>query len=73
MGMVATLINGPKQFVQIFNPPWTEDSRRNLKKIGSGVSEKLFKDVGGRTTDGRTDNGRRVITIAHPEPFAQVS
>ena len=52
MGMVATLINGP--FVQIFNPPWTEGSWRNLKKIGSGVSEKLFKDVGGRTTDGRT-------------------
>ena len=22
---------------------------------------------------GRTDNGRQVITIAHPEPFAQVS
>ena len=24
-------------------------------------------------TDGQTDNGRREITIAHPEPLAQVS
>ena len=28
----------------------------------------------GRTTDGRTaDDGQQVITIAHPEPSAQVS
>ena len=66
MGMAAILINGP--FVKIFNPPLTEGSSRNLKKIGLGVSEKLFKCVDGRTTD-----GRRVITIAHPEPSAQVS
>ena len=25
------------------------------------------------TDDGRTDDGRQVITIAHPEPLAQVS
>ena len=64
MGMVATLINGPRPFVQIFNPPLTEGAKRNLKKIGPGVSEKLFKCVDGRTTDGRKD---RVITIAHPD------
>ena len=65
--MAAILSNRP--FVQIFNPPLTEASRRNLKKIGQGVSkEKLFKGV-----DGRTDYGRRVIPIAHPEPSAQVS
>ena len=45
MGMVAILI---------FNPPLTEGSRRNLKKIGLGVSEeKLIKGVDGWQTDGR--------------------
>ena len=39
------------------------------KKNDPGVSEeKSFKDV-----DARTDDGRRVITIAHPEPSAQMS
>ena len=62
MVMVAILINGPWPFVQIFNPL--------LKKIGPGASEKMFKGV----DDGRTeDDGRQVITIAHPEPSAQVS
>ena len=52
MGMATILINGLRPFVQIFNPPLTEDSRRNLKKIGLGVSEEnLFKGVDGRTTD----------------------
>ena len=70
MGMAAILINGPRLFVQIFNPPLTEGSRRKLKKIGPWISEeKLFKGV----DDGRTDNGRRVITIAQPERSAQVS
>ena len=40
-----------------------------MKKIGPGVlEEKSFKGV-----YGRTDDGRQVITIAHPEPLAQVS
>ena len=70
MGMVAILINGPRLFVQIFNPPLTKGSRRNLKKIGPGISEK-FKGVDGRRTDRRqTDD---VITIALPEPSAQLS
>ena len=44
----------------------------NLKKIGPGVSEKKsFKCVDGRTTEERTDDGRKVITIAYPEPSAQ--
>ena len=42
-----------------------------MSKIGSAVSEeKSFENVNGRTdrcTDGRTDDGRKVITIAHPE------
>ena len=60
MGMAAILINGPRPFVQIFNPQFTEGSRRNLKKIGPGVSEeKLFNGVDGWTTD----DGQRVITI----------
>ena len=38
-----------------------------MSKIGSAVSEeKSFENVNGRT-DGRTDDGRKVITIAHPE------
>ena len=49
MGMAAILINGPRPFVQIFNPSSTEVSRKKMKKIGSVVSEeKLFKDVDGR-------------------------
>ena len=36
-------------------------------KFGSAVSEeKSFENVNGRT-HGRTDDGRKVITIAHPE------
>ena len=42
-----------------------------MSKIGSGASEeKSFENVNGRThgrMDGRTDDGRKVITIAHPE------
>ena len=38
-----------------------------MSKIGSAVSEeKSFENVNGRT-DGQTDDGRKVITIAHPE------
>ena len=39
MGMVAILINEPWPFEQIFNPPLTQGSTWNLKKIGPGVSE----------------------------------
>ena len=50
MGMVAIVINGPWPFVQIFNPPLTEGTKRNLKKIGQAVSEeKLFKGMDERT------------------------
>ena len=48
--MVAILIIRPRPFVQIFNPLLIEGSRRNLKKIGQGVSEKLFKGVDGQQT-----------------------
>ena len=49
-GMAAILINGPRPFVQIFNPPLTKGTRRNLKNIGPGISEeKLFKGVEGQT------------------------
>ena len=51
MGMKAILTDGSRPFVQIFHPPLSESSWRNLKKIGPGVSkEKLFKGVDGRTT-----------------------
>ena len=42
-----------------------------LSKIGSAASEeKLFENVNGRMhgrKDGWTDDGRKVIIIAHPE------
>ena len=39
----------------------------NLSKIGSAASEeKSFENVNGRM-DARTNDGRKVITIAHPE------
>ena len=64
MGMTAILINEPWPFVKIFNPPFTEGSIWSLKKIDPGVSEKSFKGVDGQTED----DGRQVITIAHPGP-----
>ena len=70
MGKVAILLNGPWPIEQIFSPSLTEGSLWNLKKIGPGVSEeKSFKGVYGRWTD----DGRQVITRAHPEPSAQAS
>ena len=69
MGMVAILINRPKPFVWIFNPPQTEGSMWSLKKTDQGVSEeKYFKGV-----DRLMDDGWGVITIAHSGPMAQVS
>ena len=45
-----------------------------LKKLGPGVSEeKSFKGVDGRTDGQRTDDGRQLITVTHPETSAQVS
>ena len=66
MGMAAILINGPWPFVHIFNPSLTEGSTWSLKNIGPGASEKkLFKGV-----NRWKDDGRQMITIAHPEPLA---
>ena len=39
MGMATILLNGPRPFVQIFNPPLTEGSTGSLKKTGPGVSD----------------------------------
>ena len=39
-----------------------------FEENGRGVSEKVIQSCGRKTVD-----GRRVITIAHPEPSAQVS
>ena len=46
----------------------TEGSAWSLKKIGSGFLEKTFKGA-----DERTDDGLQMITLAYPEPLAQVS
>ena len=48
-GTEASLINGPWPFVQSFNPPQTEGSTWNLKKICWGVSEESFKGENGQT------------------------
>ena len=68
MGMAAILIYGRQPFIHIFNPPLTQGSTKSLKKFGPGVSEeKSF-----RVVNGRMDDGRRVITIAHPEPLVHL-
>ena len=47
----------------IFRSPNLKRFQMNLSKIGSAASEeKSFENV-----NGRTDDGRKVITIAHPE------
>ena len=52
--MATILINEPWPFEQIFNPPLTESSTWNLKKISQGVlEENLFKYVNGRTMNGK--------------------
>ena len=57
-----------------FQSPFNRRLHTKFEEIWPRVSEeKSFKGVDGRT-NGQTDDGRwRVITIAHPEPLAQVS
>ena len=57
--------------VKVFNPPLTEGSTLSLKKIGPGFRGEVVQRCG--QTDGQTDDGWQVITIAHPEPSAQMS
>ena len=67
---MGILINGPWPFVQIFNPPLTQDSTWSLKKFGPGVTEeKSFKGV----DRGMDNDGQQVITIALIPSLAQVS
>ena len=76
MGMAVTLLNGPRLFVQSFDhpfPPLTpppptpttpyhKAPHMKFEEIWSrGTEEKSFKGV----------DGRRLITMAHPEPSAQ--
>ena len=69
MGMVAILIYEPYPFVHIFNPPLTR-LHMKLKEILGLTGEVVQMCV---RTDGRKDDGRGVIIIAHPEPSDQVS
>ena len=56
-----------------FQSPFNTRLHVKFEEMWPGVSEdKSFKGVN-RQTDGQTDDGRRVITTAHPEPLAQVS
>ena len=54
MGMAAILVMWPGLFEQTFIPPSHGGSIWNLTLIGQAVSEeKMFKEGGWRTTDGR--------------------
>ena len=66
MGMMAILIKGLWPFVQIYNPCLT-GSIWNLKKTGLRISEEVIQRCG------QKDDEQQMITIAHPEPLAQVS
>ena len=72
MGMAAMLVMWPRPFEQLFFPKGPEGCIWNLVAIGLVVSEeKSFEivdgrrtpDDGRRTTDGRTDDGRRSLPI----------
>ena len=55
MGMAAILVMWTGPFEQTFVPASLEVSIWNLSSIGPVVSEeKLFENVDGQTTDGRT-------------------
>ena len=67
MDIVAVSVNQPCPFEQICNPPLTEDHVKLDENRSRGFREEVGQRCG-RTNEGRTDNGRQVITIAHPEP-----
>ena len=57
MGMVAILVMWPRCREQTFVPPTHGGSTWNLASIGPWVLEKKIFENGGRTTDGRADDG----------------
>ena len=68
MGMAAILINGPRPFVKMFNPPLIEEKFEENWPMG--FREEVVQRCG-RTDDGQPTD--RVITTAHPESLAQVT
>ena len=68
MDMAVILIKGPLLYLHIFIPLWLKASHDVWKKVAQRFQMRSFKYV-----DERTDKEREVITIAHPEPIAQVS
>ena len=72
MGMAAILVMWPGPFEWTFVPPSYGDSIWNLASIGPVVSEeKMFKECGWRTDDGRTE--AYLSYKLTNEPSAQVS
>ena len=67
MGMAASLLNEPWLFVQILTPFNCRLHMKFEKKWPRGFRGKIIQ------SGGRTDDGRGVITLGHPEPSAQVS
>ena len=66
MGMAAILVMWPGLFEPTFVPASYGVSIWNLSLIGPVVSEKMFENVGGRTTDGRRSDW---YTISSPMSF----
>ena len=71
MGVAAILVMWPRPFEQTFVPPSLWVSIWNMSSIGPVVSEeKMFENVDGRRTDGRTaDDGVTGILLAHQWAF----
>ena len=73
MGIAAILVIWPGLFEQTFVPPSYGDSIWNLASIGPVVSEeKMFKECGRRTGDGRTTEAYLSYKLTN-ELLAQVS
>ena len=74
MGMSAALVTWPGPFEQTFVHLSSGDSIWNLASIGTAVSdEKMFKEYGRRTDDGRRKTEASLSYKLTNEPSAQVS
>ena len=74
MGMAAILVMWPGPFEHTFVPPSHGDSIWNLASIGQEFSEeKMFKECGRQTGDGRRTTEAYLSYKLTNEPSAQVS
>ena len=74
MRIAAISINGPRQICINFQFPIIRRLQENFEENWPrGFRGEVVQMCGRSTDDGRTDNGRTVITIAQPEPSAKAS